>query len=202
MEWKTIKYNDKYEVSDTGLVRTKKTGHIHSGCIAQGYLSVKLTFENSRQKRFKIHRLVAEHFIENPDPKKKTFVNHIDGNKLNNNKENLEWVTPRENSKHANEDRRKKGRTGNGGRYCLVEQYYGWNKYRVVEIGLSLSEVLKKIDEMNILARKEQRIHWCYGEVHYNKMKTQKHFKEGMWLGGITNQNGVRGYTQKSNCDC
>ena len=100
MEWKTIKYNDKYEVSDTGLVRTKKTGHIHSGCIAQGYLSVKLTFENSRQKRFKIHRLVAEHFIENPDPKKKTFVNHIDGNKLNNNKENLEWVTPRENNLH------------------------------------------------------------------------------------------------------
>ena len=101
MEWKTIKYNDKYEVSDTGLVRTKKTGHIHSGCIAQGYLSVKLTFENSRQKRFKIHRLVAEHFIENPDPKKKTFVNHIDGNKLNNNKENLEWVTPSENQIHS-----------------------------------------------------------------------------------------------------
>ena len=115
---------------------------------------------------------------------------------------NCRWVTPRENSKHANEKKKKKGRSGNGGRYCLVEQYYGWNKYRVVEIGLSLSEVLKKIDEMNILARKEQRIHWCYGEVHYNKMKTQKHFKEGMWLGGITNQNGVRGYTQKSNCDC
>lgn len=98
MEWKTIKYNDKYEVSDTGLVRTKKTGHIHSGCIAQGYLSVKLTFENSRQKRFKIHRLVAEHFIENPDPKKKTFVNHIDGNKLNNNLENLENVSYRDNN--------------------------------------------------------------------------------------------------------
>ena len=110
MEWKTIKYNDKYEVSDTGLVRTKKTGHIHSGCIAQGYLSVKLTFENSRQKRFKIHRLVAEHFIENPDPKKKTFVNHIDGNKLNNNKENLEWVTPRENNLHYYQKVQKKKR--------------------------------------------------------------------------------------------
>ena len=101
MEWKTIKYNDKYEVSDTGLVRTKKTGHIHSGCIAQGYLSVKLTFENSRQKRFKIHRLVAEHFIENPDPKKKTFVNHIDGNKLNNSIENLEWCDKKYNNEHA-----------------------------------------------------------------------------------------------------
>ena len=73
MEWKTVKYNDKYEVSDTGLVRRKDSGHILSGCIAQGYQSVKLTFEHSKQKRFKNHRLVAEHFIENDDPEHKIF---------------------------------------------------------------------------------------------------------------------------------
>lgn len=100
MEWKSIKYNDKYEVSNTGLVRRKDNGHVLSGCISQGYHSVKLTFGCSKQKRFKSHRLVAEHFIKNDDPEHKIFVNHINGNKLDNRVENLEWVSPRENNLH------------------------------------------------------------------------------------------------------
>lgn len=101
MEWKTILENDRYEVSDTGLVRRKDTQHILSGNLdGGGYHSVKLTFDNSRQKRYHIHRLVAEYFVENPDPDHKTLVNHIDGNKINNVAANLEWVTPRENNLH------------------------------------------------------------------------------------------------------
>ena len=100
MIWKTLKENDKYEISDTGLVRRIDTKQTLSGCITSGYRSVKLTFNNSKQKRFYVHRLVAEHFINNPDPKNKTFVNHKDGNKLNNCIENLEWVSPRENNLH------------------------------------------------------------------------------------------------------
>ena len=100
MIWKTLKENNKYEISDTGLVRRIDTKQTLSGCITSGYRSVKLTFNNSKQKRFYVHRLVAEHFINNPDPKNKTFVNHKDGNKLNNCIENLEWVSPRENNLH------------------------------------------------------------------------------------------------------
>jgi hypothetical protein len=47
-----------------------------------------------------VHRLVAIHFIENNDVEHKTFVNHRDGNKLNNDVNNLEWVSPRENNLH------------------------------------------------------------------------------------------------------
>ena len=100
MIWKTLKENNKYEISDTGLVRRIDTKQTLSGCITSGYRSVKLTFNNSKQKRFYVHRLVAEHFINNPDPKNKTFVNHKDGNKINNCIENLEWVSPRENNLH------------------------------------------------------------------------------------------------------
>lgn len=100
MIWKTLNENDKYEVSNTGIIRRKDTQRTLNGCITSGYRSVKLTFENSKQQRFYVHRLVAEHFIENPDPKNKTTVNHINGDKLDNRVENLEWVSPRENNLH------------------------------------------------------------------------------------------------------
>lgn len=97
--WKVLEINPNYEVSDEGLVRRVNNKNVLKGCITSGYRSVKLTFENSRQQRFYVHRLVAMAFIPNDD-KKKTIVNHKDGNKLNNRVENLEWVTPRENNLH------------------------------------------------------------------------------------------------------
>lgn len=108
MIWKTLNENKNYEVSNTGLVRRVDNKNQLSGCITSGYRSVKLTFENSKQQRFYVHRLVAEHFIQNPDPKNKTFVNHKDGDKLNNNVNNLEWVTPRENNLHYYQEIKKK----------------------------------------------------------------------------------------------
>lgn len=62
------------------------------------YPKVRL-FSNGRSIEKTIHRLVAEAFI--PNPLGKTEVNHIDGNKLNNQVENLEWVTRSENELHA-----------------------------------------------------------------------------------------------------
>ena len=108
MIWKTLKENNKYEISDTGLVRRIDTKQTLSGCITSGYRSVKLTFNNSKQKRFYVHRLVAEHFINNPDPKNKTFVNHKDGNKLNNCIEKRELVSTRENNLHYSREIKEK----------------------------------------------------------------------------------------------
>lgn len=60
----------------------------------RGYYSVGI-----RRKTHMVHRLVAQAFI--PNPENKPFVNHIDGNKLNNHVSNLEWCTAQENNLHA-----------------------------------------------------------------------------------------------------
>ncbi len=55
-------------------------------------------------KTHKVHRLVAIAFVPNKHPDTNTVVNHKDGNKLNNNKDNLEWITLSENTRHALEE--------------------------------------------------------------------------------------------------
>ena len=99
--WKEIPgTNGEYQVSNIGRVKTTKTGRILRQCLDNitGYYRVCL-FKTDRRKRMKVHRLVAAAFIPNPD--NLPFINHIDGNKLNNNVSNLEWCTAKHNSVHA-----------------------------------------------------------------------------------------------------
>ena len=106
--WKDIKgYEGYYQISDLGNVRSvdrfdgvhERKGSILKPNLKQnGYMQVGLR-KHSTRKWFGIHRLVAIHFIENPDNKPQ--VNHIDGNKQNNSVNNLEWVTEKENQNHA-----------------------------------------------------------------------------------------------------
>ncbi|MDN5628848.1 HNH endonuclease [Lactococcus garvieae] len=64
-----------------------------------GYLYISLPVVQGKVKYVKVHRLVAENFIDNPQNVK--FVNHKDENKENNNVENLEWVTMAENNSYG-----------------------------------------------------------------------------------------------------
>ena len=63
-----------------------------------GYVQISL-FQNGKRKPVLVHRLVAENFLKNKE--NKPYVNHIDGNKLNNKMDNLEWCTCQENINHA-----------------------------------------------------------------------------------------------------
>lgn len=101
-EWVEIKgYDSKYYVSNLGRVKSVKYRRpriLKPRLDNHGYYRVALV-NGKRIKECKIHRLVAEAFIENPY--NKPTVNHIDGNKRNNRVENLEWATSKEQMEHA-----------------------------------------------------------------------------------------------------
>lgn len=95
-----VKFENKYQISNTGKVRNKKTGLILKPKYNhKGYQYVNLSVSKYKSIKWYIHRLVGFHFI--PNPENKPQINHIDGNPSNNVAENLEWVTNEENQRHA-----------------------------------------------------------------------------------------------------
>ena len=96
-EWKNIK--DEYHISNNGRLRN-------------GSRLLKLTIHDEyytysiEKKQYRVHRLVAKYFI--PNPEKYGYVNHKNGNKLDNHYNNLEWCTSAHNAQHAIENGLKK----------------------------------------------------------------------------------------------
>ena len=129
-------FDGKYEVSDTGKVfslaresRRELVGKVGNN----GYRSVLLTVDGKRLHRL-VHRLVAEAFI--PNTLGKRTVNHRDGCKLNNNVENLEWMTDSENLSHA----REKGLLNTKISRCIankIKEEEGTNRFLAEKYGVS-----------------------------------------------------------------
>ena len=97
---KQIKKYPNYYATKEGLIFSSKSNKfLKPSFDQQGYARVGIYIGNYKTKTIKIHRLIAETFIENPLNKKD--VNHKDGIKSNNDLSNLEWATRSENIKHA-----------------------------------------------------------------------------------------------------
>ena len=112
--WKDIKgYEGRYQVSNTGLIKSLQR-HVENGSdkgmilperilkpniIVSGYHAVRLQ-KDGIGKQLYVHKLVADAFLNN-DYASGYVVNHKDGNKGNNNVENLEYVSYSENNQHA-----------------------------------------------------------------------------------------------------
>lgn len=166
-EWRDIEgYDGFYQISDKGRVKSIKRQRVLSGrkYIVNkekilkpykhngGYLKINLC-KDGKVKSFFIHRLILQAF---KPTKEKLNVNHIDGNKENNNLENLEWVTQKENVRHAYES--------------------GLNKTRRKVICLETGKIYKSITE----CAKDNKV--SLGSIHgackgLYKTSKGKHYK-------------------------
>lgn len=148
--WRRI--DADYDVSNQGRVRHGSrilSGSVHS----DNYILVTL-----HGKQIPVHRLVAEAFI--PNYEMKPEVNHIDGNKMNNAVDNLEWVTRAENQKHA---------VDNGLQPKPAKTYQG--KFTAEQ-----REEIKRLWDSGMLSRRQLAIkygvsHTCVNDIINDKYK-------------------------------
>ena len=113
--WKDIKgYEGLYQISNYGRVKSLyswnghrhvkdnkilKCSHSRPSSKKSYQRSIVKLYKNGKKKNYKVHRLVAEHFIPNPNNYK--AVNHLDCNPMNNKVTNLEWCTQKHNFEHS-----------------------------------------------------------------------------------------------------
>ena len=107
-----IGYEDLFAITEDGQIWSKRSSRFLKLNLLNGYLAhvTKIGGRDGKNVVLKAHRLVAKAYI--PNPENKPYVNHKDGNKLNNHVDNLEWCTAKENSQHAYATGLAKGASG------------------------------------------------------------------------------------------
>ena len=130
---KEIPYAKGYYIDIEGNIYSTKTGQPvkMNKIIRNGYYSTSLRLSAGVRVQKDVHRIVAEVFI--PNPENKPEVNHKDGNKLNPHKDNLEWVTRKENNDHAIAT----GLTNNSGENNSLNKY---SKEKILEAAKLLQQ--------------------------------------------------------------
>lgn len=137
-----------YYITKDGKCYNSKTGKYLKGqenC-KNHYLSYNITLPDGSKKRCYAHRLVAAAYLEKPLNKNKNQINHIDGDKLNNFFENLEWVSAKENTEHALNNDLKTPRPV----YCFNKNKQLVASYRTVQeaskvVGISPSSIFQEL---------------------------------------------------------
>lgn len=121
-EWlPVVGHETVYAVSNKGGFKRIDTDRLLKQVTnKKGYKTVasKIGGRNGKDICFRVHREVAKAFLENPD--NKSQINHKDGNKANNFVENLEWCTPKENTRHAFETGLARGKPGDSNPNCKI----------------------------------------------------------------------------------
>jgi hypothetical protein len=171
--WKTIENYPNYEISNFGNVKRKQGYQCKIERIliplnnGNDYMNVGLSKDGIKKREY-VHRLVAEAFLGTP--KIKLEVNHIDGNKLNNQLSNLEWVTRSENQNHRYKVLKHKG--ANTGKLGELN----WKSKKVAKMDLQGNVICvypAVMEAMRITNICESNIRGCI----YGRSKTAGGFK-------------------------
>lgn len=106
-EWRdVVGFDGLYQISNFGKVKRKNKKHTLKPTKKDGYDTVTLCV-NGKRRYLSVHRLVAQAFI--PNPENKPCIDHKDGNRDNNNADNLRWCTVKENNSYPIVLQRKSG---------------------------------------------------------------------------------------------
>lgn len=129
--YKKIKGYENYSVNENGDIKNNKTGRILKKHLNdRGYFDIGIYDKNKKSKKFLIHRLVTMTFME--DFNEELQINHIDGDRQNNNINNLECVTSKENFEHSLERKKKSGKKGNISKLKIMKLYKS-NKFENID---------------------------------------------------------------------
>lgn len=171
--WKDIQgFNGKYKINEKGEVYSVARNIIMAQQLGgNGYYKVGLRKDGTKD-RYIVHRLVAEHFI--PNPHNKPQVNHVDGNPLNNNVDNLEWCTPSENSIHAFKTGLRKEHYKNvGKKFGSTSDFHYVERVNSSKDGDIFRTVVKATIDGKIFSRSRQFSVKKYGELEAELLAAQ-----------------------------
>ncbi len=159
--WKKIEGYEKYSVSDFGRIRNDKTGRImKTPCGKNGYARLML-YNDMGGSCKTVHKLVVKTFIPNTENKEQ--INHIDGNKMNNNVTNLEWVSPSENIRHSFVNGLSKGPKGEINGQCKLTEVEVLEIRRLRKEGWKQNEIARKFNvvqgQISYIVNKKSWVH-------------------------------------------
>lgn len=175
--WKSI--NENYEVSDKGNIRSlnyRGTGQIRirkQTIGKNGYMRIILS-NRGVNKTYLVHRLVALCFVPNPDNLPE--IDHIDGNRKNNNADNLRWCTRKQNLNYPNSINNKRETMKKVNTWFKRKGKYNHNSKKVYQYDMK-GKLIKKWDCIH----DAQRCGYNHANIISCCKGRLKHYKKFIW---------------------
>lgn len=160
-EWLTHENFPDFFVSNYGRIKSKERNKLMFTRVHEKYVDCRISNKEGKKSSPRVHKLVAELFV--PNPHNLPVVNHIDGNRMNNRADNLEWVTYKQNTKHAV----NLGLVGKASRKLTEELAH--DICRKLESGMSIREIVETnpLYTKSIVEKIRQHQRWKHVSQHY-----------------------------------